>query len=162
MRRYIVLFILYFIIYLLLSGGTYFTDVFFAAVVAAIASALTAKLLVRNEEKLELRRLYYLLKYFFRYMLVDEIRAHIDVARRVLTGEIRPGIVAVPYYVGSDYAKTLIANSITNTPGTVVVGIDDREKLMYVHWIDVKALDPSTCRMYISRVFEEYAMKIFE
>lgn len=62
----------------------------------------------------------------------EEIRAHIEVGRRVLTGDISPAIVRVEPLIKSDAAKTLLANSITLTPGTVTV---EAEKHLHVHWI---------------------------
>ncbi|RLG77421.1 MAG: cation:proton antiporter, partial [Thermoprotei archaeon] len=62
----------------------------------------------------------------------------------------------------TDYAMTTIANSITNTPGTVVVDVDPVERNFYVHWIDVKTTEPEEARLRISNVFEKYAWRVFE
>ncbi|MEM2755583.1 MAG: Na+/H+ antiporter subunit E, partial [Candidatus Methanomethylicia archaeon] len=75
---------------------------------------------------------------------------------------INPGIVRVPYYSESDYSMVTVANSITNTPGTVVVDFDEVRKVFYVHWIDVKSIDPRDTYSFIARTFEDYARRIFD
>jgi multicomponent Na+:H+ antiporter subunit E len=65
------------------------------------------------------------------------LRANVDVAIRVITGKIRPGIVKISPGLKRDLAVTLLANSITLTPGTLTVDVDE-EKNLYIHWIYVK------------------------
>lgn len=63
-------------------------------------------------------------------------KANIDVAYRVITGKIRPGIVRISPDLTRDESRTLLANSITLTPGTFTLEIDE-EGNFYVHWINV-------------------------
>ncbi|NJD98608.1 cation:proton antiporter [Thermococcus sp. LS1] len=63
-------------------------------------------------------------------------KANFDVAYRVITGKIRPGIVKISPGLTRDESKTILANSITLTPGTFTLEIDD-EGNFYVHWINV-------------------------
>lgn len=63
-------------------------------------------------------------------------KANLDVAYRVITGKIRPGIVKISPGLTRDESRTLLANSITLTPGTFTLEIDDEGNL-YVHWINV-------------------------
>ena len=64
------------------------------------------------------------------------VKANLDVAYRVITGKIRPGIVKISPGLTRDESRTLLANSITLTPGTFTLEIDDEGNL-YVHWINV-------------------------
>ena len=54
---------------------------------------------------------------------------------------IRPGIVKIKTTLRSEFAKTLLANSITMTPGTITVDIIGDE--MYIHWIFIRSEDPA-------------------
>ncbi|KPU63278.1 monovalent cation/H+ antiporter subunit E [Thermococcus sp. EP1] len=63
-------------------------------------------------------------------------KANLDVAYRVITGKIRPGIVKISPDLTRDESRTLLANSITLTPGTFTLEIDE-EGNFYVHWINV-------------------------
>jgi len=76
----------------------------------------------------------YLIGPFFYQMA----KANIDVAYRVITGKINPGIVKITPKLTTDLGITLLANSITLTPGTLTVDIDENSNDLYIHWINVK------------------------
>lgn len=82
--------------------------------------------------------IFYLIGPFFLSMA----RANIDVAYRVITGRIKPGIVRFQPNLRTDFGRTLLANSITLTPGTLTVDVDDDTGEFYVHWIYVRNPDP--------------------
>jgi len=90
------------------------------------------------------------------------IKANFDVAYRVLHPRmpIKPGIVKVRTTLKSEFAKMLLANSITMTPGTLTVDIigDD----FYVHWIYIRSDDPEKYSGMIFGSFEKYIKKIVE
>jgi multicomponent Na+:H+ antiporter subunit E len=77
--------------------------------------------------------------YLVRYLIdffVALVVANLDLARRVLSPSlpIRPAVVEVTTELQSPLGRMLLANSITLTPGTLVIDvIDDR---LLVHWID--------------------------
>ncbi len=157
--------ILSFIIYIVYTGSIGLYDLLTGAVVAVIVGLLTGEMVVKDPGKaFDPGRLYWLIKYTIWYFLVAEVKAHADVIKRALSPRmpLNPAIVRVPYYVETDYAMTTIANSITNTPGTVVVDIDYDHKMFYVHWIYAKTSDPEEARKMISLEFEEHARKIFD
>ncbi len=158
-------FILTFIVYVVFSGSITAYDLITGAVVALVTSLITANLVVSNPSKLfQVKRFGWLLAYSIRYFFVDEVRAHLDVMRRILHPRmpINPGIVKIPYEVVSDYAMLTIANSITNTPGTVVVDVFPEEKAFYVHWINAVVTEPEKARESVSRIFEKFAKRIFD
>lgn len=152
-------------LYLVVAGSASLTDIVLGAAAALATSALLSHVVVKDVGKLlQLRRLYSLVKYFIHYITVIELRAHLDVIKRALHPgmPIRPGIVASPYHVATDYALVTITNSITNTPGTVVVDVDREGRKVFIHWIDVKVLDEAGCYEMIVKRFEGYAKSIFE
>jgi len=70
------------------------------------------------------------------------IKANLEVAYRIITGKIKPGIVKISPGLKTDVGLTLLANSITLTPGTLSVDID-KENNLYIHWLYVKNKEPS-------------------
>ncbi|CAB50372.1 Na+/H+ antiporter subunit E [Pyrococcus abyssi] len=161
MRGFIPTFILAFLTYVLFTGSIRTFDLITGLIVGIIVGLLMGNYLVKDDSKaLNPVRWLWGVVYFLWYMLVAETRAHLDVIVRTLTGNYNPGIVKVPIDVKTDYAKTLIATSITNTPGTVVVDLDD--KFMYVNWINVTTTEPEEAKKVICEDFERYAKKIFE
>jgi multicomponent Na+:H+ antiporter subunit E len=70
--------------------------------------------------------------------------ANWDVIKAVLRPDrIRPGILAMPLHHASDAVVTLVANSITLTPGTLTLEIDRRGDIaiLYVHALDLTDAD---------------------
>ena len=153
-----------FLVYIIFTGSVRFYDIFTGAIVAGVVGALVANITVTNPSKLaNPKRFLWLIAYALRYFFVDEVRAHLDVMYRILHPKmpIRPGIVRVPYDVKTDYAITAVANSVTNTPGTVVVDIDEGKRLYYIHWINVKGVEVSITKEII-RKFEFFASRVFD
>ncbi|MEM4916257.1 MAG: Na+/H+ antiporter subunit E [Desulfurococcaceae archaeon] len=157
--------VLSFITYIVFSGSISPYDIISGLVVSVITGSLFANISVKNPVKVvDVKRWLWLIIYVLRYFIIDETKAHVDVIRRILHPEtpVKPAIVEVPYHVESDYAITTVANSITNTPGTVVVDIDENKKVFYIHWIYAKELEPEKAREEISSVFEKHAKRIFD
>lgn len=88
--------------------------------------------------------------------------ANLDVARRVLSIKIplNPGIVKVKTDLKSDFGKLTLANSITLTPGTLSIDVED--DYIYIHTIDVKGKTESENQANISGPFEKILGGIFE
>lgn len=85
------------------------------------------------------------------------LRANLDMARRILSPSlpIRPALVHVRTELQSDFAKLLLANSITLTPGTLSVDVQD--DLILVHWIDVPpGIDIDAATRTIAASFERH------
>lgn len=73
--------------------------------------------------------------------LFSMAKANLDVAYRVITGRIRPGIVRISPGLKTNIGITMLANSITLTPGTLTVDIDEHKNL-YVHCLNVGKKKP--------------------
>jgi multicomponent Na+:H+ antiporter subunit E len=130
--------------------------------VALITTMIFGKLYVDNVYKfLQPARYFWFIIYLFIFTW-ECIKANFDVAYRVLHPSlpVKPGIVKVPVQLKSDMAKTMLANSITMTPGTITVDILENE--LYVHWIYVSTQDPSKYVEKISGRFEKLIAKIFD
>jgi len=157
--------VLAFATYIVFSGSLSGYDITTGLIVSIVVGILFANITVENPSKVfSPRRWFWGLRYALRYFLVDETKCHLDVIKRVLSPRlpVNPGIVMVPFDVEGDYTVTSIANSITNTPGTVVVEVDKARKVFYVHWIDVASIEPAEARRSVSEAFEYYSKRIFE
>ena len=135
-------------------------------IVGALASLITilffGKYSGKNFHKLlQPKRYFWFVVYLFIFIW-EVIKANLDVAYRVIhpAMPIKPGIVKVPLDVKSDIARTILANSITMTPGTITVDIIDDN--IFVHWIYVKSEKPDEYTSMVSGRFEKYIKKIFE
>ncbi|MEM4576534.1 MAG: Na+/H+ antiporter subunit E [Candidatus Nezhaarchaeales archaeon] len=163
---FIVVFLLLLVVFLIVSASVSLMTITLGIIASAVVAFFTSTLVVKEHpgKAFNLARWAWAIAYFFYYFLIAELKCHWDVIKRILNPRmpIKPGIVRVPYYVKSDYAIAAVACSITNTPGTVVVDIDETKKSYYVHWIDVKDVEDSKCYDAISKSFEKYIRGVFD
>lgn len=82
---------------------------------------------------------------FFPSFFFDLFRATMEVAQIALSRNIsiRPGIVAVDVGLRNKTVLVLLANQITLTPGTLTVDVDMAGRRLFIHSLDLKALDES-------------------
>jgi multicomponent Na+:H+ antiporter subunit E len=160
--RYIAIFILSLIFWILITFSITLPNIIVGAVASLICSVLFARYYFKSVSKFLQPTRYF---WFIIYLLVfiwSCIRANFDVAYRVLhpAMPIRPGIVKVKTSLTSGFARTLLANSITMTPGTLTVDIIG--DYFYVHWIYVRSEDPEVYTGIIIGTFEKYIKRIIE
>jgi len=160
--RYVTVFILSLIFWLLLTFKITLPNIIVGSVASIICSAIFTRFFITNVYKLlQPHRYYWFIIYLFVFIW-ECIKANFDVAYRVLhpAMPIRPGIVKVRTTLKSDFAKTLLANSITMTPGTITVDIIG--EYLYIHWIYVRSEDPEVYTGMITGAFEKYIKRIIE
>ena len=93
--------------------------------------------------------------------IVELVKSNIDVMRRVLAPKviINPAIVEVKTTLKSKLGRLALANSITLTPGTLTVDIQDNK--LYIHWIDATSTDLEGATREIVTKFEKHLEVIF-
>lgn len=85
------------------------------------------------------------------------VLANLDMARRVLTPSlpIRPAMVQINTSLRSELGRLALANSITLTPGTLTVDIE--QGTLTVHWVDCPpGTDMQAATQEIAGGFERY------
>lgn len=134
-----------FLVYLVLTtaSGDLFLwsreELIIGAVFSIILGAITRNMFFkRNLRMLNPKRWFLFFVYVVGPFFWGMAKANIDVAYRVITGRINPGIVKISPKLKTDLGITMLANSITLTPGTLSVDIDEKTNDLYVHWINVK------------------------
>lgn len=146
-----------FVVYIFAVGSLGFEGIIVGLAVSFLVALITKDLLVKDEKKvLSPKRWMNCIWYFLVYWFYYEVKAHWDVVKRVFTLDIKPGIVRIPYNLESEYGIVSVANSITNTPGTIVIELDEEKRYYYVHWISVVSPEERVCYEQISKDFEKY------
>ena len=160
--RYLALFLLTFIFWLLLTFDLSVPNLIAGGAAALVTSLLFTKYFFHKVVKFVQPVRYFWLLVYLVIFTWECIKANFDVAYRVLhpAMPIKPGIVKVHLELKSDFARTMLANSITMTPGTISVDIID--DMLFVHWIYVRSEDPEVYSRKIAGKFEKYIKKIFE
>jgi multicomponent Na+:H+ antiporter subunit E len=146
----------------LIANGTLATDTVLTGVVvtAAIALVFAAYSRVYSVIRWSPRVIYNYLLYLGVF-LYELVRANLNVMRYVYSPhiDIHPGIVEIRTSLQSPIGRLALANSITLTPGTLVV--DMQGDSLYIHWINVTATDPVAATQEIAGRFEKYLRVIY-
>lgn len=150
---------LLFIFWVLLSG--YFTPLLLGFGVASVALTvfLSKRMNVIDNESYPLH-LSLQLPAFFGYLLIEIIKANIDVVKRIFNiggHSISPQLVEIPVSQKSDLGLVIYANAITLTPGTVSVALS--ENTITIHTLTKEGAEElaegSMAKEISNRVFEE-------
>ncbi|MGB9837363.1 monovalent cation/H+ antiporter subunit E [Methanothermobacter sp.] len=69
---------------------------------------------------------------YFLVLIYEILKATADVAVRTLNGNIEPVIVEIETALTRPVSQTILANSITLTPGTLSVDLDSENRILKV------------------------------
>lgn len=155
--------IIFFIVWIALTGTFRWDELATGAAVSVILAIFTSHIFTTEGlSNLSPKKVLCGIVYFFPYLIWQMIKANLDVAYRVIHPKrpINPGIVKVKTKMKSDLGKTVVANSITLTPGTFTLDVKGDE--MFIHWIDVKTQDVEEASKMIPGVFEKCLMKFLD
>ena len=72
---------------------------------------------------------------------------------------LKPGFIEYPLTVNTDFTITLLANSITLTPGTLSVDVSPDKKFLYIHFLHID--DPAKARKSIKNGLERPILQIW-
>jgi multicomponent Na+:H+ antiporter subunit E len=134
-----------FLMYLILTAGSgsigfwSLSELVMGILLAILTGLIARNFLCRSKSYrlLDPRRFFRLLVYVPGPWFIELIKANLDVAYRVITMKIRPGIIRVHSGLKTDLGIFILANSITLTPGTLSVGIDEETNDLFIHNINV-------------------------
>ena len=123
--------LLLFVVWLLLNNTLAFGHILLALFFAWSIPKLVSGL---KHGHPTIKKPWLIVRYFFRVMK-DIITANLEVAIMVLgpLKKLQPGFVAVPLDITSDLGVTLLASTVSLTPGTVSAEISEDRKWLYVH-----------------------------
>lgn len=134
-------------------------EMIIGAICAALVAGLSYDLVFEKpaSEKINPRKWAYMIAYIPAYIWA-EIKAHLNVAYRVLHPKLpmKPAILRLPTDLRTDVGVTALANSITMTPGTLSVEINEEKPELYIHWISAGTLDSDVAREEVGKPFERF------
>ena len=160
-------FVLCYFFWILLTGSFAWQELAAGAVVSAGVALFSARWFVHEAPgRFFSGRLFILIWYCVAIFPWELIKANCDMAKRALSPKLKinPGIIKVPVDVPTEYGKTMLANSITLTPGTITVDIDEHEgqTWYYIHWIDVVETDRTAAGEIIKGRMEKWLRRIWQ
>ena len=173
MLAFIITTIVCYITYLLLTTGSgdiaglwSIEEMLFGLILSLIAGFISHATFLKEDTRMvnPIRWVVFLV-YLIGPFFVALAKANFDVAYRVITGKIKPGIVKISPDLKTDLGVTILANSITLTPGTLSVDVDEEKKELFIHWINVDEeavkKKPVDCR-YVCGGFPKWIRRITE
>lgn len=104
------------------------------------------------------RKAIFFLFYFLKELVVSSLRVAVDVLRPNFNME--SGIVAIPLTAESDFEKTMLANCISLTPGTLSLDMSDDGKTLYIHAMYIDNGDVDAVRQEIKNGMEYHILQI--
>ena len=92
---------------------------------------------------------------------MELVRANINMMRYVYAPriDVDPGVVMVKTGLKSPIGRLALANSISLTPGSLVLDIS--EEGLTVHCLDMRTVDPNDASRTIAGPFEKHLEKSF-
>ncbi len=150
--RYLPLVLLLTLVWIVLNERLTPGTVAFGFAMSIIAIVTTNRLVLKESylDRYQVRPLL-IVAYAFRLLWAIYVAGFQAIAR-MLRGRVNVGIVEIETHLQNEFAVTLLANSITLTPGTVTL---DREgQKMKVIWLDCVTHDPAIAGPAIKGPFE--------
>lgn len=172
MLAFFITFFVCIIAYLLLTTGSgtdlwlwSYEEIIFGVILSLIAGFLGKKIFIKKSFRMLNPVRWFTFLGYLVYFFIEMAKANFDVAYRVITGKINPGIVKISPSLKTDLGITMLANSITLTPGTLSVDIDESTNDLYIHWINVKkdavTKTPVDCK-FVCANFDKWVRRIAE
>ncbi|MDK2869324.1 MAG: multicomponent Na+:H+ antiporter subunit [Pyrococcus sp.] len=168
-ERFLLTWIILFGFWIIITGHLAIRGLFLGLVTTGVIAYYMRDLLtedIRHSKHLIWKILYFVLIYLPQYLIIMAFRlleSNIKVARHVIFMDINPAIVKIKSDLHSNTGITLLANSITLTPGTLTLDVVRRldGTYLYVHWIDAETLNPEKAGEVIKGDIEKWLKKMF-
>ncbi|MBQ4425449.1 MAG: Na+/H+ antiporter subunit E [Lachnospiraceae bacterium] len=138
------------------------------AAVSILAALFSARFFIHEKAfyLLNPRRFFCLLLYCLIIFPWELIKANVDMACRAFAPKknLKPGIVKIPSALTSEYGLSMLANSITLTPGTITMDIveENGKNWYYIHWINAAEQDAEKAGAAIKGTMEKWIRRIWE
>ena len=133
-----------------------------AGVFFSTAVALFSYSLFIDEQEAEKKGLLfniYISFFYLLFILFEMYAASFKVLYNIIKGNINPRIVHFRTRLKSDTARVILANSITLTPGTITIDLDDDH--LIVHWLNAKTTHSRYSGDLIKGKMEKLLKRIF-
>jgi len=158
----IILTALYLMVGWILFTGTFAPfSLFLGGIFSVGVAFFTYSIFIEKEEvawRVLLPRIYFLFIYFG--VLVFKIYlASFKMTLAIITGNINPRIVHFRTRLKSELARVILANSITLTPGTLTLDLD--EDHLVVHWLNAKTTHSHYAGKLIKGHFESWLRRVW-
>ncbi len=147
--------------WILFTGNLALFSLFLGVIFSFIVAFITYSIFIEETEAARRHLLphIYFLSVYFLVLLFKIYAASFKMVFDVIKGDINPRIVHFRTRLKSDLAKVILANSITLTPGTITLDLD--EDHLVVHWLNAKTTHSHYAGKLIKEHFESWLRRIW-
>lgn len=126
-----------------------------------VVSLLTYSLFIEQEEaaRRSLIPRVHMLVIYGAVLIFQMYVASFRVLWNILRGRINPGVVHFRTRLSSDIARVALTNSITLTPGTITLDLDDDH--LIVHWLDQRTTHSKYAGELVKGAYERLLKRIW-
>ena len=147
------MYVLYFLLWVIFNGNFTLEIAMFGIIIATALFAFTCKFTdysVAKEKEL-IRNAFRILRYIV-VLVIEIVKANLAVARLILTEkeEIEPALVTFQADLHTQMGRASLANSITLTPGTITVLLDDNSYT--VHCLDESLAEGMDTSVFVDMI----------
>jgi multicomponent Na+:H+ antiporter subunit E len=101
----------------------------------------------------------HMLAVFLAVLVFNMYVASFQVLWQIVRGRIKPGVVHFRTRLRTDIARVALTHSITLTPGTVTILLDDDH--LIVHWLDTRTTHSRRAGQLIKGLYEELLKRVW-
>lgn len=145
------MFFIFFLIWIIFNGQFTFEIAAFGVVIAGLMYLFICKFLNYHPKTdlLLCKKFFLVLQYVF-VLIAEIIKANFAVIRMIMSSryEIEPAIVRFKTDLKTTPARVLLANSITLTPGTITVSLEEDEYV--VHCLDKELAEGINSSVFVT------------
>ncbi len=145
------MFFVFFLIWIIFNGQFTFEIAAFGVVIAGLMYLFICKFLNYHPKTdlLLCKKFFLVLQYVF-VLITEIIKANFAVIRMIMSSryEIEPAIVRFKTDLKTTPARVLLANSITLTPGTITVSLEEDEYV--VHCLDKELAEGINSSVFVT------------
>ena len=145
------MFFVFFLIWIIFNGQFTFEIAAFGVVIAGLMYLFICKFLNYHPKTdlLLCKKFFLVLQYVF-VLITEIIKANFAVIRMIMSSryEIEPAIVRFKTDLKTTQARVLLANSITLTPGTITVSLEEDEYV--VHCLDKELAEGINSSVFVT------------
>ena len=128
---------------------------------SVVVSLITYSIFIDEQEagrRAHLPRIHVFLV-FLAVLVFNMYVSSFQVLMQIMRGKIRPGIVHFRTRLRTDIARVALTHSITLTPGTVTVLLDDDH--LIVHWLQARTTHSRYAGKLIKGTYEELLKRVW-
>ena len=160
MKKFISLFLVVFVFWILFTQSLKTDEILAGIVVSLIISFISKNIFNFNLLKIDLPlRIIKFLFIFLPVFVYEIIKANIQLAFIVLNPNlpVNSAIIKNKTKLKGDISKLVLANSITLTPGTLTIDVEN--SYYYIHTVDISSIKDEKS---ITGKFEKYIKGVFD